>query len=120
MTSQFIKLKQFINGHTFWRAPDSNRIVISDQSGETPEQTDDGVLYIDESRDMMVQLLEGKIIQANIPVELSNGAKSRTPAALDELLYCQRVCDITTTISEPVMNLVAALEKLGIPVPETA
>lgn len=36
-------------GHRFFEAPDG-RIAVADESGEFPEDTDDGVLYLDFKR----------------------------------------------------------------------
>ena len=41
------------SGHSVWRTQ-TGRLVIKDRSGPTPEMTDDGVLYIDNTRKPVV------------------------------------------------------------------
>lgn len=38
-------------GHRYFRAPDG-RIAVADDSGATPDRCDDGVLWVDQSREI--------------------------------------------------------------------
>lgn len=41
-------------GHQFFREENTDLIAIADDSGSTPDQTDDGILYLDNSRPIQV------------------------------------------------------------------
>jgi hypothetical protein len=42
-------------GHSFWRDTISGRVSLCDMSGDRPDQTDDGVLWIDMDRPWLVE-----------------------------------------------------------------
>lgn len=47
---KWTKVHSTHDGHTFWRDENTGRISVKDQSGPTPESTDDGVLWVDFNR----------------------------------------------------------------------
>jgi hypothetical protein len=71
-------------GHQFFREENTGLVAIADDSGNTPDQTDDGILYLDESRP----------IEANrhgflVPL-CYRGKRSHTPASATEVkLICE-------------------------------
>lgn len=69
-------------GHSFYRDDLTGRVSIKDMSGDTPDQTDDGVLWLDTSRPMVFWMDEGKM-RASLPV-MGRYYGSTTP----EKSYC--------------------------------
>jgi hypothetical protein len=55
-------------GHSIWRDAITGRHAIKDMSGPRPDQTDDGVLWLDKSRPVTFSVSDGKHYAA-IPVE---------------------------------------------------
>lgn len=49
-------------GHAFFYDASSKRYAIADDSGRSPEFTDDGVLWLDESRPAQVVLHDGRFV----------------------------------------------------------
>ena len=47
------------SGHSLWR--DGSRLIIKDLSGPTPEQTDDGILYVDHKAKPVVDTKSGNV-----------------------------------------------------------
>lgn len=45
---------QLPDGHTIWQVEGISQIAISDKSGATPDQTDDGVMYLDFDKSLML------------------------------------------------------------------
>ena len=54
-------------GHSFYRDSITGKVSIKDMSGPTPDQTDDGVLWLDTSRPMVFWIEDGKM-RASLPV----------------------------------------------------
>lgn len=54
-------------GHRFFEDKNTGRIAIADNSGPTPDRTDDGVLWLDSSRKMLVKL-EHNCVRLTMPV----------------------------------------------------
>ena len=76
-------------GHKFYRAPDG-RIAVADQSGEYPEDTDDGILWLDTER------LIGD--DGDIPLVDEQGNKSWTPSTVMEMAF-SRLFSLRYTIA---------------------
>lgn len=93
MISQFTLLYRSSfreNDHSLWRAPDG-RVVISDQSGETPETTDDGPLYVDTGRVVKVPLGVSGVL---LPLLTPSGKKTSTPTSFATLRRLKDLCPI--------------------------
>ena len=75
------------DGHAYF-SDSRNRIAIADCSGKTPEDTDDGVLYIDR--------IEGiKFHGAGIALNLNEGMTSINTAEAQFLVYdCGVACRV--------------------------
>ena len=43
---KWTKIKSFKGGHRFFREAGDSRVAIADDSGPTPDTTDDGILYL--------------------------------------------------------------------------
>jgi len=84
-----------------YRLPDGHRLfstmtedgikyVIADDSGRTPEETDDGVLYLDSSRCLIVDSDESCVPAREalaIPLIDGKGRQTRTPTNTATLLH---------------------------------
>ncbi len=44
---RFVPIIKSETGHSYFRDRDTNQIAIADQSGDYPDETDDGVLWLD-------------------------------------------------------------------------
>ena len=51
--TEWRKILQFKGGHRYFRDR-RNRVAIADDSGATPDDTDDGVLYLDRDRPVVI------------------------------------------------------------------
>lgn len=73
-------------GHRYWRDNKANRVAISDESGPTPDRTDDGVLWLDTER--AVQAGVGGFM---IPcISERSGLKCGTPCnAIEARMVCE-------------------------------
>ena len=65
-----------MQGHKFFLGK-TGRIAIADWSGDTPEQTDDGVLWLDPSRPMRFYLRRGELL-VTIPLVRDDGRETST------------------------------------------
>ena len=82
-------------GHHYWIETATDRIVVSDDSGDDPDSTDDGVLYLDERAlfpllallDMECILRVLPVKGYSIPLKLPNNDRSSTPADFQEAMY---------------------------------
>lgn len=74
-------LKAFKRGHRFFQDP-QGRIAIADDSGETPDLTDDGILYIDQTR--QINFVDGRYI---IPLHNENGVECETVGTDREAIW---------------------------------
>lgn len=66
------------NMHSIWQTTDGARFVISDQSGMTPETTDDGPLFVDPSR----QVIADRNGMLWLPLLCPDGRESNTPTSI--------------------------------------
>jgi hypothetical protein len=65
-----------------WHVPPlEHRVGVADQSGETPDQTDDGVLYLDVSRPVVGPVGQGYYL---VPLLTPGGRETSTPATRKE------------------------------------
>jgi hypothetical protein len=65
------------DGHRYFRYQDL--IAVADQSGRTPEETDDGMLYLDRSRPVVFGQ-HG----CHVPLITPDGTPTRTPCSAYE------------------------------------
>jgi len=84
-------------GHYYWR-DNEDRIVISDESADgvdeigKPENTDDGILYLDEEglRNIDLKKARSSFRQSTyylLPIITTNGEKRWTPAETNEFYF---------------------------------
>ena len=96
------------SGHTVFRDELSGLLAIADMSGDTPDQTDDGVLWIDGSREIRLFVLEvggvAKRVYASLPlvtaVDSSPRVETATICAIQKLSRLVRL--INDDQEEPV------------------
>ena len=55
-------------GHSFWRDLNTDRVSICDMSGDLPDLTDDGVLWIDTTRPWVLTSSSLNSLMVNVPV----------------------------------------------------
>lgn len=79
------------DGHRIFerQGPDGLERAIADDSGRTPELTDDGLLFLDPSRSLIV-MAEGEDEHLAIPLIDERGKRTRTPTDAASLLYLSR------------------------------
>jgi hypothetical protein len=75
MQKRFALLQSYRAGHRWFIDNATGRIAIADQSGDTPDRTDDGILYLDTTRD---------VGESTIPLVHPTGEPTRTPACKEE------------------------------------
>jgi hypothetical protein len=74
------------SGHTVFRDEVTGRYAIADMSGDTPDKTDDGVLWIDCERPIKFCLTDSKSkALAEVPVLDKYGDTSHTLTAIPKL-----------------------------------
>jgi hypothetical protein len=71
-------------GHKFFEDTTNGRLAIADDSGDRPDQTDDGVLWVDPSRHVC-EVREGGCML--LPLIREDGAKSVAVANVSEALW---------------------------------
>lgn len=83
--------KLFKNGHAYFMRVDGDgkdeRIYVADESGPTPDQTDDGILYIDTTRNIVA-----KNDFISLPLIDKNGGQTRTCMGVAEMLEVALRC----------------------------
>lgn len=80
-TNRWVFLFQSKRGHKFFRDTFSGGIAIADDSGATPDQTDDGVLRLDQNR--AVRVRSGDSFFA-LPLRDRHGNETATIASAGE------------------------------------
>jgi hypothetical protein len=83
------------NGHRYFEEVGTGRIAMADNSGGTPDLTDDGILYLDTSRPVAF----GQ--DAQIPLLTPTGDKRSTVDPLDGGLAVVRHFDMAAKPSDP-------------------
>jgi hypothetical protein len=70
-------------GHKFFEDNTNGRLAIADDSGDRPDQTDDGVLWVDQRRPVR-ETRDGSML---LPLLHEDGSQSATPADANEVLW---------------------------------
>jgi hypothetical protein len=84
-------------GHSFWRDEVSGRISVKDMSGDYPDETDDGPLWIDHDRPVQFhfedRLGTADVGRATIPVIAERDTRSYVVGVLwrDAVDICRRL-----------------------------
>lgn len=65
----YILKKAFRNGHKYWDAKDG-RVYVSDDSGSTPDDTEDGPCWLDFSRPLKLVALSVTVTQILVPLNM--------------------------------------------------
>jgi len=74
-------------GHKYFRDEVSGRIAVADDSGETPATTEDGILWLDDSRPLVASEDDRHLyVMVPVLVDRSDDKPSSTPAALSEAI----------------------------------
>jgi len=83
--SDWILLKKFVEGHKLFLKRGHKGVYVADNSGDTPDKTDDGELIIDWGIFTKDNLYDRDLRCFFIPLIDSNGDKSSTVASADEI-----------------------------------
>jgi hypothetical protein len=76
-------------GHSFFRELDTCKLAIADDSGEEPDQTEDGVLYVD--TDGKIQLRSEPMNSITVPLRKPDGSQTATTCDALEFGYLVNV-----------------------------
>lgn len=74
--------------------PGTSQWAIADESGDTPDQTDDGILWLDPTRCLSVardESFDPPREHISIPLLTSEGERTRTPSDAATVLYLSRM-----------------------------
>jgi hypothetical protein len=107
------------SGHTVFLDELSNRFAIADMSGDTPDATDDGVLWLDFDREIRLFLSDfSNNVLANMPLKTVDGTQTFTmcatpklPKLIDYLLF-EGVPSVKVVASKEVLELRENLSNL--------
>jgi hypothetical protein len=83
-------------GHSFWRDRDTGMVSICDQSGERPHLTDDGVLWIDDTKPWVVD--DGDHV--DVPLVDASGGSTRTFMTWSQGIRIARVLGAKVVVSK--------------------
>jgi hypothetical protein len=83
---KWVKLVDLPRSHRYFLDALSERIAVADRSGTTPDRTDDGVLWLDTSRPIVL----GKDWLATIPLLHLNGSQVATGDNIDNAMTVAR------------------------------
>lgn len=110
-------IKKFKGGHRLFKdAERPEDVAIADQSGTYPNQTDDGILYLDPLRYIAHYKIDGGY-GFTIPLKNSQGARYGTPAGLEQALWIANAYGMA--IDLPDAGLVKVnLELIPVPKPK--
>lgn len=86
------KLFRTKGGHKYFRDEITGRIAVADDSGSTPDRTEDGVLWLDQSRCVTIATDRDHNNWITVPVFREDGTtRSCTPASAQEAVeVCAR------------------------------
>lgn len=80
------------DGHKYFRDAASGGIGVADQSGHYPDETEDGVLWLDSGRPVTIEGGEGST-HIFVPLRHSDGTKTSTPVSIREaILVIKKFC----------------------------
>ena len=82
----------FRDARDAFKAPELRAWALADNSGATPDQTDDGVLWLDMSRSLVVSV-EGRFSKVSIPlrVERDGMRESYTGTGIEGLVTLRKL-----------------------------
>lgn len=83
---KWTKVFSIRGGHKYFRDEISKRIGVADNSGSTPDQTEDGVLWLDLSRCVTIATDGNHRTWVTVPLLRENGERSATGASVQEAI----------------------------------
>lgn len=83
---KWTKVFSIRGGHKYFRDEISGRIGVADDSGSTPDRTEDGVLWLDPSRCVTIATDTNHRTWVTVPLLRENGDKSATGASVKEAI----------------------------------
>lgn len=87
-TYKWTKAETLPDGHRIFATltDDGLQYAIADDSGDLPEQTDDGILWLDETRPLLVDR-DDRTQYCSIPLIDEDGKQTLTPTDVSTLLH---------------------------------
>lgn len=107
MKRNWLLLKGFTQGHKYFEVS-CGKIAIADQSGETPDQCEDGVWYLHIKE--VIKANESPIPGFCLPLVDENGNRSSAIISNAEALWCNEYLDME--FDKPAQNLNSFLHNL--------
>lgn len=89
----------YMKGHKLFSA-ENGRIAIADWSGDNPEQTDDGVLWLDPSEPMRISLRRGTLCVV-VPLLRDNGTNTATVTDIETAEVIRRLTEMPVELEGP-------------------
>lgn len=80
-------LETLPGGHRLFRSPGSSSIYIADESGRTPDLTDDGPLWLDQTMPLTVEFEKHAGNQCHVPVIGDATSTYRVPVSVADVLW---------------------------------
>ena len=85
MASRWTLLRKCRDSHKWFSDSETGRVACADYSGRFPDQTDDGILWLNKERPIVMARSEGRIY-VTTPV-LQNDKPKFIISSLDEIIY---------------------------------
>lgn len=100
-----------MQGHKFFREKESYRIAIADWSGSTPEKTDDGVLWLDATRPIVVSFSSSRRLVTWLPLQRPDGRETHAPTDLQTALFAVGLAGMKVELAHPELKDLVRLLK---------
>ena len=100
-----------MQGHKFFKCRQSGRVAIADWSGDLPHQTDDGVLWLDHSRPMRVEVSSNQMIHVFMPLLKESGEETMTITNLKTALFAVKELGLRVETDSPIIHTLIDLFK---------
>lgn len=108
----WVKELDIRNGHRFFRDQITGRVAVADRSGTLPQNTDDGVLWLDTSRDMTAGMATSSSDArpwASVPLVRDNGDTCSMGVGLKDATRIAGLFGLKLQLSIQLADLVRAL-----------
>ncbi|MEJ6002531.1 hypothetical protein [Paucibacter soli] len=102
------------DGHRLFKELATQRIVIADASGSTPDRCDDGPLYVTHGAQIEIVLSTSGSVVAVVRATDSAGCKARVWTSPATAAALQKLVPLTVMVEDKkIVDLLAAFEVLG-------
>ena len=108
-TWETLRMPAYMQGHKFFKHIASKRIAIADWSGEFPEDTDDGVLWLDDSRPIVVTFSSDKKLLAYLPLFRRDEKETQAPTDIKTAQFAIEVAHMSVRFEHPDLEVLASM-----------